>query len=101
MIIGTCAGKARRLVVALVLTGALWPSLGYAHQLGWSYVFIDVAPEGHEDDEPLLLIHGHSSRLEEYEALVPHLAKRRRVMVPDLPGSGTNTRHSLGIGASF
>lgn len=50
--------------------------------------YIDVAPTGHEDDDPLLLIHGHSSRIEEYEALIPHLAKRRRVLVPDLPGSG-------------
>lgn len=50
--------------------------------------YIDVAPAGHEEDEPLLLIHGHASRLEEYEMLVPHLASRRRVLVPDLPGSG-------------
>lgn len=50
--------------------------------------YIDVAPRGHEDDEPLLLIHGHSSRLEEYEDLVEHLAGRRRVLVPDLPGCG-------------
>jgi len=50
--------------------------------------FIDVAPRGQEEDEPILLIHGHSSRLEEYEDLVPTLAERRRVIVPDLPGSG-------------
>ena len=50
--------------------------------------YIDVAPSGHEDDEPILLIHGHSSRLEEYEALIPHLGARRRVLIPDLPGSG-------------
>lgn len=50
--------------------------------------YIDVAPHGHEEDEPVLLIHGHSSRLEEYEDLVPVLAARRRVLVPDLPGSG-------------
>lgn len=50
--------------------------------------YIDLAPAGHEDDEPVLLIHGHSSRLEEYEDLIPHLAARRRVLVPDLPGSG-------------
>lgn len=50
--------------------------------------YIDIAPSGHEDDAPLLLIHGHSSRLEEYEELIPHLAARRRVLVPDLPGSG-------------
>ncbi len=50
--------------------------------------YIDVAPAGAEEDEPVLLIHGHSSRLEEYEDLVPLLAARRRVLVPDLPGSG-------------
>lgn len=50
--------------------------------------YIDVRPEEGEEDLPVLLIHGHSSRLEEYEELVPHLAKRRRVLVPDLPGSG-------------
>jgi pimeloyl-ACP methyl ester carboxylesterase len=36
----------------------------------------------------LLLIHGHTSRLEEYEDLIPVLARRHRVIVPDLPGSG-------------
>ena len=53
--------------------------------------YIDVAPAAEgaaTDDVPLLLIHGHSSRLEEYEALIPHLARGRRVLVPDLPGSG-------------
>lgn len=50
--------------------------------------YIDVRPEEREEDAPVLLIHGHSSRLEEYEDLVPHLARRRRVLVPDLPGSG-------------
>ncbi len=49
--------------------------------------YVDVRPKD-EQDAPVLLIHGHSSRLEEYEALVPHLAARRRVLVPDLPGSG-------------
>jgi pimeloyl-ACP methyl ester carboxylesterase len=49
--------------------------------------YIDVRPQV-ELDAPVLLIHGHSSRLEEYETLVPHLAARRRVLVPDLPGSG-------------
>jgi pimeloyl-ACP methyl ester carboxylesterase len=61
--------------------------------------YIDVRPEGEEEDVPVLLIHGHSSRLEEYEELVPHLARRRRVLVPDMPGSGysdkPNTRYSL------
>lgn len=49
--------------------------------------YIDIRPRV-EEDEPVLLIHGHSSRLEEYEALTPHLAGRRRVLIPDMPGSG-------------
>ena len=49
--------------------------------------YIDVRPPEAEG-LPVLLIHGHSSRLEEYDDLVPHVAKRRRVLVPDMPGSG-------------
>jgi pimeloyl-ACP methyl ester carboxylesterase len=45
-------------------------------------------PSAGEDDLPLLLIHGHSSRLEEYDAILPHVGGRRRVLIPDLPGSG-------------
>jgi pimeloyl-ACP methyl ester carboxylesterase len=50
--------------------------------------YVDVPARTESDAPPLLLVHGHSSRLEEYEALVDHLAARRRVLVPDLPGSG-------------
>lgn len=50
--------------------------------------YIDVPSEGEPEGPPLLLAHGHSSRIEEYDALIPHLRKRRRVLVPDLPGSG-------------
>ncbi len=49
--------------------------------------YVDIAP-AEESDIPVLLIHGHSSRLEEYEALAPHIGARRRVLIPDLPGSG-------------
>lgn len=37
---------------------------------------------------PILLIHGHQSRLEEYIGLVPGLSENHRVIIPDLPGSG-------------
>lgn len=52
--------------------------------------YIDVGPTEPEraSQLPILLIHGLSSRLEEYDDLVPHLARRHRVLVPDLPGSG-------------
>ena len=51
--------------------------------------YIDVpALQSSEERGVVLLIHGHSSRLEEYEELVPVFARRHRVIVPDLPGSG-------------
>jgi pimeloyl-ACP methyl ester carboxylesterase len=52
--------------------------------------YIDVGPTepGVADGPTLLLIHGLSSRIEEYDEIVPHLARRHRVLVPDLPGSG-------------
>lgn len=51
--------------------------------------YIDVGPTDRDAPErTLLLIHGLSSRLEEYDALVPFLARTHRVLVPDLPGSG-------------
>ncbi|MBZ0121676.1 MAG: alpha/beta hydrolase [Sandaracinaceae bacterium] len=64
--------------------------------------YVDVPAQGPEEDSPILLIHGHSSRLEEYEALIPHLSRTRRVLVPDLPGSGysekpKDVRYSLAL----
>jgi pimeloyl-ACP methyl ester carboxylesterase len=51
--------------------------------------YIDVsARENGADGLPVLLIHGHTSRIEEYDGLVPALSLRRRVLVMDLPGSG-------------
>ncbi len=49
--------------------------------------YIDVRAAD-EEGPPLLLVHGHSSRIEEYDQLVPLLRARRRVLVVDLPGSG-------------
>jgi len=51
--------------------------------------YIDVGPlEASADGSTVLLIHGHTSRIEEYDGLVPTLARAHRVLVPDLPGSG-------------
>jgi 2-hydroxy-6-oxonona-2,4-dienedioate hydrolase len=52
--------------------------------------YIDVGPteRAAASGTPVLLIHGLSSRIEEYDTLVPHLARHHRVIVPDLPGSG-------------
>ncbi|UJR85281.1 Hypothetical protein I5071_73610 [Sandaracinus amylolyticus] len=57
--------------------------------LGMRLRYIDVGPtERDADPTPLLLVHGHTSRIEEYDDLVPHLARRHRVLVADLPGCG-------------
>jgi pimeloyl-ACP methyl ester carboxylesterase len=60
--------------------------------------YIDLRPEK-EEDVPVLLIHGLSSRIEEFDELIPHLSARRRVLVPDMPGSGysdkPNVRYDL------
>lgn len=50
--------------------------------------YIDIPSIEPEAGPPILLIHGHASRIEEYEHFIPHLRRRRRVLVPDLPGCG-------------
>ena len=47
--------------------------------------FIDEGPRG---APVLVLIPGHTSRIEEYDGLVPALSRRHRVLVLDFPGSG-------------
>jgi len=48
-----------------------------------------TAPGARADEAPVaLLIPGHTSRIEEYDGLVPTLARRHRVLVLDYPGSG-------------
>ena len=51
--------------------------------------YIDVGPT--EQAEPaaiLLIVPGHTARLEGFDAMVPALAAAHRVLIPDLPGSG-------------
>jgi len=51
--------------------------------------YVDVGPTGPGPaGDPLLIIPGHTARLEGFDAMLPALAVRHRVVVPDLPGSG-------------
>ena len=61
-----------------------------AQVLGMRVRYIDVGPTAAAADgaPALLLIPGHTSRIEEYDGLVPVLARRHRVVVLDYPGSG-------------
>ena len=55
--------------------------------------FGPTAPDLDRDAAPaLLLIPGHTSRIEEYDGLVPVLARRHRVVVLDYPGSGRSDK---------
>lgn len=60
--------------------------------LGLRVRYVDVGPTepgvAPETAPALLLIPGHTSRIEEYDGLVPRLARTRRVIVLDYPGSG-------------
>lgn len=51
---------------------------------------LDVGPSDPSAEEalPLLVIPGHTARIEGFVEMVPALAERRRVIVVDLPGSG-------------
>lgn len=56
--------------------------------LGLRTRYVDLRPSVETGAPPLLLVHGHASRLEEYDVIAPILAGGRRVLVVDLPGCG-------------
>lgn len=64
------------------------------------YIDVPAAP-GHEDRLPLMLIHGHTSRIEEYDELIAELHGERRVLVVDLPGSGYSAKPARGYTLEF
>lgn len=49
---------------------------------------VRMIDEGAPTAPVVVLIPGHTSRIEEYDGLVPVLARRHRVLVLDFPGSG-------------
>jgi pimeloyl-ACP methyl ester carboxylesterase len=49
---------------------------------------VRLIDEGPRDGPVVVLIPGHTSRIEEYDGLVPRLSRRHRVLVLDFPGSG-------------
>ena len=55
--------------------------------------YVDVGPTTSPGDaEPLVVIPGHTARIEGFDEVVPVLAERRRVIVADLPGSGYSAK---------
>lgn len=48
--------------------------------------------EGPRDAEVVVILPGHTARIEGYDSLVPFLSDRRRVLLPDLPGKGYSSK---------
>jgi pimeloyl-ACP methyl ester carboxylesterase len=55
------------------------------------HVAIDDATDPWEDAEPVMLVHGLAESGEVWYAWVPHLARRHRVLRPDLRGFGRSS----------
>jgi pimeloyl-ACP methyl ester carboxylesterase len=55
-------------------------------ELEWRGTRLRYAVAGH--GPPLVLVHGLGGTIENWRALAPPLARRHRVLVPDLPGHG-------------
>lgn len=48
--------------------------------------------EGPRGGEVVVILPGHTARIEAYDSLVPFLSDRRRVLLPDLPGKGYSSK---------
>lgn len=57
--------------------------------------FLDLGPPGEETtagDVPVVLVHGFAGDALTWQFILPHLARRRRVVAIDLPGHGGSTQ---------
>lgn len=54
----------------------------------------EYLPEGSNEPATIVLLHGSPGSKEDFRALVPQLARRYRVIVPDLPGFG-HSSHAI------
>src|SRR5712692_10474255 len=55
----------------------------------------EFRPIGQQDEPVVILIHGSPGHKEDFRSLAPQLAKRYRVIAPDLPGFGNSTEDIL------
>lgn len=72
------------------------PELPTQHAVigGMQLRYLDLGPTGPAAaaDPPLLVIPGHTARIEGFAELAPLLAERHRVLILDLPGSGESDK---------
>ena len=67
-----------------------WRHIDWAAHQHW--VLVDGTPVNYiemGEGPPLLLIHGLAGSWQNWLETIPYFARRRRVLAPDLPGSGT------------
>lgn len=53
---------------------------------GLTVRYLEAAPAGEEKGRPLILVHGLGGGAEDWARVIKALARRRRVLAPDLPG---------------
>jgi len=53
--------------------------------------YLDEAPRTDGTESPVVLLHGSPGTKADFEALVPALGQRHRLLAPDLPGFGAST----------
>jgi pimeloyl-ACP methyl ester carboxylesterase len=75
--------------------GPRWADTRWADIAGLRLRYLDVGPSAPVDGEaalPLLVIPGHTARIEGFLPMVPLLAEHHRVLILDLPGSGESEK---------
>jgi pimeloyl-ACP methyl ester carboxylesterase len=73
-----------------------WERRGsYRTLLGWETFTMDVAPNGAEEHEPLLVIHGFPTSSFDFRLVLPALAAHRRVLLLDLIGFGLSAKPDI------
>ena len=60
---------------------------------------VDTAVLEGGDGPPLVLLHGVGSFAAEWAQVIPQLARRNRIVAPDLPGIGESAPHAEGLSA--
>ena len=64
----------------------------WAEVAGLRLRYVDTHPADAPDGLALLVIPGHTARIDGFEAMLPLLAAERRVVICDLPGSGESEK---------
>jgi pimeloyl-ACP methyl ester carboxylesterase len=62
---------------------------------GWETFTMDVGPDGREDHDPLLIIHGFPTSSFDFRQVVPTLARHRRLLLLDLIGYGLSAKPDI------